>query len=392
MRARRPSTTAGISQCLAAESPIKAPQAATQLLRSSGPSLASILEKLEKTALNSPPLRQHRKARAGSPSPNRVNSQMLRTTSSLPSLSRQTLPPTAATGIGSVLTAKRLPHHVRCHVLQLFEAFTASDQPVRPLRDPRTRVVAASLQRMKSRREGNSSCASKTPSQEAGSNDRAYRTSMRPVTADATAVQQLQSFETLLRTYYRSATRAEMEAMLTLATPSMAAVDRRRWVAKTKATHERAIRMAFLMSDADGDGELSLQEFADAVAIHRREGTLPNGPNGRILSDAELEAVFHAHDKDRNGQLDLEEFLDVVGSHPSLACEFEGILRHGVIKRIRMEERKLQTVFRSPWSISPSSRGILSPSGRRRRPSLFDLRVQDEVRLRYGTHGSAAGV
>jgi len=220
---------------------------------------------------------------------------------------------------------------------------------------------------------------------------------MRPVTADATAVEQLQSFEALLRTYYRSASRAEMEAMLTLVTPSMVSMERRRWVVETKAKHERAIRTAFLMSDEDGDGALSLQEFANAVAIHRSEGTLPkqsvngSGPNGSVgtLSDAELESVFHAHDKDRNGKLDLEEFLDVVGSHPSLAASFESILRHGVTKRIRMEERKLQTVFRSTWSISPSSRGILSPSGRRRRPSLFDLRARDEVRLPYDERVSA---
>jgi len=56
---------------------------------------------------------------------------------------------------------------------------------------------------------------------------------------------------------------------------------------------------------------------------------------------------------------------------------FERIVEAGVRHRLRDEQAKLSALFRHP--VSPISRLVISPGGRRRRPSLFNLRPTHEV-------------
>ena len=197
-----------------------------------------------------------------------------------------------------------------------------------------------------------------------------------------------------MRLYYRRATAEEVDAMLACAAPLMKGLEKDRWIQRAKANHAATIRMAFLMGDKDGDGMLSLAEFADAVALHRGEkpqqvagvhGTASTGgaaqpvPPAEPISQEELARVFAAGDKDGNGQLDLCEFLSLVASHPKLMESFETILELGIQKRRKAEQDKLNLLFRC--AVSPSSRGIASPSGARRRPTLADLKQRHEVVL-----------
>ena len=94
--------------------------------------------------------------------------------------------------------------------------------------------------------------------------------------------------------------------------------------------------------------------------------------------------MFEHGDKDGSGTLDVDEFLALVASQPKLLSSFEDILKHGVQRRVRLEERKLKMLVSAV--LSPTARGrgkgiVVSPSGRRRRPTLLDLRPRDEVRM-----------
>ena len=207
--------------------------------------------------------------------------------------------------------------------------------------------------------------------------------------ATVSAAMSTLTFEGLLKSYYRSATATELEAMLAIAEPQHAKDERRRWIADAKAQHAERIRMAFLMGDANGDGVLSMAEFAEAVALHRGQRGAAAAAAGEeegdesssgAISQEELAAVFEEADKDHNGVLDLDEFMALIASHPKLMNNFEDLIEAGVQRRLREEERRLNQLFKAP--VSPQSRSVLaSPSGRRRRPSLADLRAVEDVRM-----------
>ena len=190
--------------------------------------------------------------------------------------------------------------------------------------------------------------------------------------------------------YYPGASASDRATMLGLVEPRWLAMQRRGWVDRVKTEHSDKIKMAFLMGDKDGDGTLSLSEFADAIKLHRgakqrrdaAEGQ--QSSSGAVISDEEIAAMFEHGDKDGSGSLDVDEFLALVASHPKLLSSFEDILKHGVQRRVRLEERKLKMLFSAV--LSPTARGrgkgiVVSPSGRRRRPTLLDLRPRDEVRM-----------
>jgi len=88
--------------------------------------------------------------------------------------------------------------------------------------------------------------------------------------------------------------------------------------------------------------------------------------------DSSLQALFAAADKDGNGVLDEEEFLNVVSHSVELRGAFDRILQLGCEKRASMAQKRQAVLFRGPFS--PNSHSAISPSGRRYRPSLYNLR------------------
>ena len=194
-------------------------------------------------------------------------------------------------------------------------------------------------------------------------------------------------FEGVLKLYFKHASAAEIDAMIDLVEPRYRHAEQRRWIADAKEQYRAKIRMAFLMGDANGDGMLSLAEFKEAVAIHRGEAheqqpsQQQQQQHGKLsISDAQLAKIFDAADLDGNGALDLDEFIGLVASHPGLMSNFSEILDAGILKRRKIEEQRLGQIFKGEVAVSPTSRGIQSPSGRRRRPTLVDLKRPDEVR------------
>jgi len=148
------------------------------------------------------------------------------------------------------------------------------------------------------------------------------------------------------------------------------------------------------MGDTDGNEGLSLSEFVDAVKLHeggasRRaavggaDGDAPAKPadadagSAGGSSSAELAAAFASADRDGSGSLDFDEFLELVAANPQLVASFEDILAAGCQRRRNENEQRTSVIFRH--AVSPTSHGVVSPSGRRRRPSLFDLKKVDQV-------------
>ena len=89
---------------------------------------------------------------------------------------------------------------------------------------------------------------------------------------------------------------------------------------------------------------------------------------------SDLRALFQAADKDHNGVLDLDEFVELVSTSKRLAQHFVQILEAARERRERVEYDRLSRIFRTVPAEA-------SPSGRRVRPSLSDLRALKEVSL-----------
>lgn len=381
--------------------------------------LSSLIGQLENVLLNASPyaMRKRSTPRAGSCiSPIRMCKSPIRKTQlPPPPPPKPAATPAAAAPSRGLNTQQKstLPSHVRKQVLKLFETWSspagAAEQQPSSLRRPQSSSLdrstslghlppasaAAAAARpstpgtfLPSLAKQRSTPALRRPTTgkrvHAGATGTSSGPAMHASTVHATKATSL-SFEGVLRLYFKRATAPEMAAMLALVAPQMQSLDRRKWIAGVKAEHTEKIRMAFLMGDSDGDGMLSLSEFADAVALHRG-----HGPSGRragggaaasadFISAEELAAVFLSSDKDGNGQLDLDEFVELVASHPKLMLSFEDILTHGVQRRLKAEQAKLDCLFRYP--VSPTSRGVASPSGLRRRPTLADLKPTLEVVL-----------
>lgn len=170
------------------------------------------------------------------------------------------------------------------------------------------------------------------------------------------------SFEALLKLYYRSATHSELIAMADLVVPEMSALVQGKWVARTKSEHSSEIVQAFRKLDTDGSGGIDIEEFVGAV----KESKAP-------LEEARVRALFAEGDKDKNGVLDLDEFIQLLSKSADLVEAFGDILKIAIERRHRKEEDRLAMFLKHPT--------ICSPSGRKRRPSLFDVRRLEDVEL-----------
>ena len=261
------------------------------------------------------------------------------------------------------------------------------DTPLPPVSDPRTLNKARRLNRAKSS-GGLPSLLEQEARQERAAMLDPF--SKPPVKSQASYIETAASFEALLRMYYRSASGDEIEAMLTCAAPAMEEARRKAWVENMRANCSAQIKQAFLMGDSDGDGKMDLDEFSAAVAVHRGERDSDQPP--------QFQAIFQAADRDGDGQLDFDEFIELVSKQREMRSTFDQILALGSRNRLRLEEHRQALLFRH--AISPSSHSIISPSGRRRRPTFCDLRSVHEVKLpvlqgqnpRLGPWGSLRGL
>ena len=90
----------------------------------------------------------------------------------------------------------------------------------------------------------------------------------------------------------------------------------------------------FMLYDANNSGSLELNEFRSAV---RKGGQLTKG----LISDEELETLFHSVDADRNGNVSIRELTKFIwGDDEQVAALLEEEL-HGFAKALEMGLEKL---------------------------------------------------
>lgn len=183
------------------------------------------------------------------------------------------------------------------------------------------------------------------------------------------------SFVDVLRLYYPHFSRPTIELMISDAQPGMDAIDRKTFIARAKGSYADRLKLAFFKADKDGSGGLSIDEFVIAI---KATGAQPAGrSSAHPLSEADLRGIFSGADLDGNGILDFDEFLELCAHQPWLVTAFDRIVELGVRRKLREEETRLTTIFRHP--VSPLSRMVRTPNGRRYRPGLFDLRPTEEI-------------
>ena len=202
-----------------------------------------------------------------------------------------------------------------------------------------------------------------------------------------------------MQVYYHKSTKDELEAMLSAAAPVYDEARRHQWIGDCKARSLALIRQAFLAGDDDGDGGLSISEFAEAVALHKGErhpdrssaadrssASRPVSSPARMhrqhaasssadalappvvdpLVDPWVKALFAAADTDGNGVVDEEEFVELVSHHAELRESFDHILTLGCKRRAAIEEAHLAQFQQR------------RASGRRQRPALSHLRKEGD--------------
>lgn len=134
-----------------------------------------------------------------------------------------------------------------------------------------------------------------------------------------------------------------------------------RWAVQARSQNATEIRQAFARADIDGSGGIDISEFANAVAAAK-------------IDERHARSIFDAADANGDGVIDLDEFVQLVASSCVLRPAFGQIMAAAKERRERAEFDRLSSLFRNPAQHYPSP-----STGRRRRPSLFDLRVVHEV-------------
>lgn len=187
------------------------------------------------------------------------------------------------------------------------------------------------------------------------------------------------SFLELLKAHYPSYSRSTLEMMVRDAKDGIERIDQRQFIARAKGRYADRLRLAFVETDKDKSGGLSVEEFIKAVD---GTGAQPPGYSGtRPASRSDLRGVvrkiFTEGDANADGILDFDEFLGICAKQPWLVGAFDKIVDIGVRRKLKNEEHRLRTIFRVP--ISPRSRCVVGTDGERFRPGLFDLRRVDDV-------------
>lgn len=89
--------------------------------------------------------------------------------------------------------------------------------------------------------------------------------------------------------------------------------------------------------------------------------------------------IARAHSRSGDGVLDIGEFVDLVATSAVLRPVFGDLIASAKERRDRDEFERMASIFRNPAEL----RTALSPSGRRRRPNLHDLRSVQEMSLQW---------
>lgn len=199
---------------------------------------------------------------------------------------------------------------------------------------------------------------------------------------------QLSRFPRVLRAHYPRASTAELGSMLAAVAPEMEAAERQRWVAAAKATQGDRLAAAFHDADGDGNGGLSADEFAAAVAeaqeARASTAAATGAPPPAVLSPAALRAVFAAADADGNGLLDLDEFLALCAAQPAIVGAFDAIVECGLRRAAARDAARGLNIFRT--ALSPRSRCIRSPcGGTRYQPALCHLRPMADLMRQHAS-------
>ena len=182
------------------------------------------------------------------------------------------------------------------------------------------------------------------------------------------------SFERVLHLYYPHASGDELQAMLCLIAEPLAALTNGMWAESAKKTFGEEIRKAFAKVDKDGSGGIDVSEFASAV-------------EAADISEQHVREIFEAADANGDGVLDMNEFLNLISTSSVLRPAFGDIMKEAKDKRQRDEYQRLSVIFRDPADVMSAH----SPSGRRRRPNLSDLRNVFEVESSLPYHAAAPG-
>lgn len=284
----------------------------------------------------------------------------LRPVASVPSLTSQPsaiATPSAHGGASRRAAIATLPSHVRKEVMLLFDAFAMMQN--QPTVDP-PHVGAKPP-------TAGAKAAAPTPASRATSLLGMYRGKLVP---------SKRSFESVLRMNgFKSASQDEVEAMLALVATPLEQLATGQWVENAKRTYGAEVRAAFTRADKDGSGGIDLSEFAIAVEAAN-------------VDDTHMRLLFDAADANGDGVLDVNEFLQLVATSSTLRPAFGDILHAAKEKRDRAEFDRLSSLFRNPNAL----RVALSPSGRRRRPALCDLRSLNELTMPWSKTQTVANV
>jgi len=163
-----------------------------------------------------------------------------------------------------------------------------------------------------------------------------YGTWTGGLTSDCFSLEGADSFEAVLRCYFRTVSPEELEAMLTLAEPAikwaMEADARRRWIKEQRALYNQILN-AFPNEKDNTVGELCVDSFVEAVGLHR-QGVSPElaartleilqHADVTLGADQRLDELHKAANDDNT--IDAELLIESVAWHPSLRAAFSEIV------------------------------------------------------------------
>ena len=202
--------------------------------------------------------------------------------------------PTTSGGIPRPTSASAgasLPAHMAKDVMALFEAFAKTREQTE---EANWQLSQSGIGAAPSSRPASSAAGASAAAEPIGK-QRRKRADGRPAKGAAVtsavaeaAMPKGKSFSQVLRLYYPSATRAEIEQMVALVAGREEEIARARWVERAKEMYGAEISRFFGAADADGGGSIDIAEFRAAVSSFG-------------LLDAEVNALFAGADHDGNG-------------------------------------------------------------------------------------------
>jgi len=201
------------------------------------------------------------------------------------------------------------------------------------------------------------------------------------------------SFEAVLQAFFRTASEEELDMMVQYAEPLIAwrrrEFERRSWVEQAHARLGRMAQYAFTEPAAmaygvrEGKADLSIDSFAEAVALHRKgvdpdSLSIPGLRNMQAMAginrmqiaaaDPRIAEIVEAAGED--GSMNLDDLLTHVSWEPTLSDAFEAIVRIGSAKRDNLKNGYWRKTV--PKSVQEPRRQLRPPqqADYARRPQL----------------------